>query len=279
MARVNIDECALSDPRFDVLASLMGVADADFARGRMIRIWMQCANRETYVLSEEIISAIFKTDGAGELLVRAQLAQKVQDGFRIRGTKGRTDYLKRKRATARQNGKLGGRKRKPTLVPDRLPQETPLTLALPLALPLAPAPALSPPQEEEAARENSPPPISESLIGDSISRHEAGFVGMPFPEDFEALRRAHPEKSPARAEIEWKRTATTSAIVDQIKTSHAAWMATQRWRDGVGIPTLANFLSNGYWKERPEPAKEKPNASDKRHCDGRKYRYREGDEG
>lgn len=229
MARINVDECALNDPRFEVLATLMGVGEGDYARGRMLRIWAQCANRETYVLPAEVISAIFKTNDAPDWLVRAQLAQKVQNGFRIRGTKGRTDYLKKKRATARQNGKLGGRKRKPTLVPDRLSQESSLTLAPALTLVTTLAPVL---------------PLARTL---PVGSEAAAAAWSNFWKEYPNKSREKPAKA------EFDNLPLTPELVEAIMAGLARWKSSTEWQkeNGRFIPQPANWLRDHRFVEHP----------------------------
>jgi hypothetical protein len=110
VARVNVDSQALTDARFAVLASFMGVSDPDFALGKMVRLWMQCIERETYVVTKPVIVALFGgANDAPDWLLNAELAEQVDGGLRIKGTRGRIEYLSMKRATARENGRLGGR--------------------------------------------------------------------------------------------------------------------------------------------------------------------------
>ena len=113
MARVNVDSIAFSDARFAVLAALMGSDDPDLALGRMLRLWNQCYERETYVLTQSVIVWLFRGNpNAPQWLVESELAVPI-DGdparFRICGTKGRIEYVARKRATAIANGSKGGR--------------------------------------------------------------------------------------------------------------------------------------------------------------------------
>lgn len=113
MARVNIDSIAFSDARFSVLASLMGTDDVDLALGRMCRLWNQCYERETYVLTQSVIVALFRgNQDAPNWLIESELATRA-DGepasFNICGTRGRIEYVARKRATAIANGSKGGR--------------------------------------------------------------------------------------------------------------------------------------------------------------------------
>lgn len=145
MARVNVDSQALTDARFAVLASFMGAADPDFALGKMVRLWMQCLERETYVITQPVIVALFGgAVDAPEWLVNAELAERTGDGYRIKGTQGRIEYLAEQRARARLNGVKGGRPQKPTSVvgdnQHRGGKITPLTPALTPALKETPLP-------------------------------------------------------------------------------------------------------------------------------------------
>lgn len=92
-----------------MLARLMGSSDRDAALGRMIRVWMECIERETYWVPFFLVETIFDSADAPKWLVDSDLAEPIKDGLRIKGTEGRIEYLALKRANARQNGKLGGR--------------------------------------------------------------------------------------------------------------------------------------------------------------------------
>src|SRR5262245_30037125 len=141
MARVNVDQKALSDPRFGVLARLMGTGDRDTALGRMVRVWNECAERETQVLSHAVLEDIFGHPDAANWIVTAELGSLNYRGvskrtksnyIRIKGTAGRIEWL----AKRRQEGRLGGRKGgRPPKTPRGLPPETPPAPA--------PAPALN----------------------------------------------------------------------------------------------------------------------------------------
>jgi hypothetical protein len=107
----------------------------------MIEVWNECQERETYYLSGEVISAILGVVDSARFVVDAELASTRKCGdvvkFRIRGTKGRTDWLKKRR----EDGKKGGRPKK-TLgltigFDEKHPTDNPLALALALAPALA----------------------------------------------------------------------------------------------------------------------------------------------
>src|SRR5262245_40277329 len=138
MARVNVDQKALSDPRFEVLGRLMG-ADRYAALGRMVYIWNECAERETQTLSFAIVEAIFGHPSATDWLITAELAANDYstrmpvraNAVRIKGTHGRIEWLANRRREGKLGGQRGGRPRK---TPRGLPPETPP----------APAPAPAP---------------------------------------------------------------------------------------------------------------------------------------
>ena len=73
MARVNVEQKALSDPRYAVLGNLLGTSRHD-ALGRMIFVWNECQERERQTLSETVVAAIFERDDAADLLVLSELA-------------------------------------------------------------------------------------------------------------------------------------------------------------------------------------------------------------
>jgi len=115
MARINVDQQALTDARFARLAELRGWADADHARGKMLRIWNECIHRGPE-LEVWLIDHHLGAGGAGDLL-DAQLATLVRLAgevagvpaggtlVRIKGTDGRTDYLEKVRKRTQVAGK------------------------------------------------------------------------------------------------------------------------------------------------------------------------------
>jgi hypothetical protein len=97
---VRIEDEAFADPRLDVLAALGGYSRYE-AMGRMAHLWRACTQRESYILSETIVGAIV---GSTDILVEAELGERVDGGVRVRGTAGRIEWLGEKRATARAAG-------------------------------------------------------------------------------------------------------------------------------------------------------------------------------
>lgn len=75
---------------------------------------------------------------------------------------------------------------------------------------------------------------------------------MPFPETFERIAKRHPNKAPAsKAEAFWKLNATTEDAANAIEAAHSTWCESRGWQDGIGIPTLANFLREKYFENVP----------------------------
>lgn len=103
-AAVRVDAEAFMDERFVTLARLAGLADADHARGKMLRLWRQCTDRNTSVLTVETVESVLGAN-ASESLVKSDLGELVEGGIRIRGTSGRIEWLE----NLRKNGKKGGK--------------------------------------------------------------------------------------------------------------------------------------------------------------------------
>ena len=109
MARISVEQKALTDSRFELLGKFLESNRHD-ALGRMILVWNECQERESYTLPERLVSAIMSDRDGSDWIVQADLAVWIDDEtLRIKGTEGRTDWLGIKRQTARLNGKKGGR--------------------------------------------------------------------------------------------------------------------------------------------------------------------------
>ena len=144
-ASVRIEDEAFSDVRYDLLATLCQLADADHARGKMAKLWRQCTAQSAYVLSESLVCAIL--GGAGAVsLIESGLGERVEAGIRIRGTRGRIEWLKKLRNNAKKGGRAKAAKRQ-----TQGKQEA--AKSVPPAFPPAPAPA--PVKEDQ--RSASPP--------------------------------------------------------------------------------------------------------------------------
>ncbi len=154
MSRVNVDAQAYLDSRFGILGRLMGWGRAEFAIGMMSRIWLECTLRETDILSEAELGCAWGCDGSAAWT--ALRDSKLGDTrpmvgdmkmVRIKGCKGRTDWL----ATKRKAGKKGGKKSRktPEAKPDSAYPESEADPKHESNTP-APAPAPAPAQKKES---------------------------------------------------------------------------------------------------------------------------------
>lgn len=74
----------------------------------MIRVWNECIERGKYTLDGWLIQAIVGRVDAAEHLVNSDLVTAAgENRFRVRGTKGRVEYLERKRRIGKATGHLG----------------------------------------------------------------------------------------------------------------------------------------------------------------------------
>jgi len=164
MARVSVDQSALTDSRYEVLARLAGWANRHEALGRMVLVWNECQERGAYILKGATLDALLGCSEAGELLIGSALAKRIGAGrFYVKGTKGRIEWLAKKREAARENGKAGGRPPKPKTNQDRLPAVTPP----------APAPAPAPAHQKEESE-------APEIVGNGEASTDAA-AGRPSP--------------------------------------------------------------------------------------------------
>lgn len=123
MARISVEQKALIDPRYKTLGRLLGESKYS-ALGRMIYVWNECQEVGSYTLEKSTIDDIFpEIPGFTNAVISSKLASKVRSGkIRIKGTKGRIEWLNKARANGRFGrlgkdfGKLGG------APPERPPQ-------------------------------------------------------------------------------------------------------------------------------------------------------------
>lgn len=137
-ASVRIEDEAFSDDRYAELAHYAGLTDADHALAKMTRLWRQCTIEQTHHLSEFTVQKHLGPNGV-DAIVRARLGVVMSDGrVRIRGTKGRIEWLR----ALRENGKKGGRPPRVTKKPSGFPPANPSGSAELNPPAPAPAPAL-----------------------------------------------------------------------------------------------------------------------------------------
>lgn len=110
MARVNVEQKALTDPRFWMLGELSG-APPEYCQAvgllLAIRIWNECIERETDILRGEIAQALMQDTAGAQRFVDCDLAEWVDEletMIRVKGCTGRTDYKAKIRAGNRAGG-------------------------------------------------------------------------------------------------------------------------------------------------------------------------------
>ena len=111
MAAVRIENDAWTDPRYELLAELVGLGDGDFARVRCARVWSYCTDRNEDVLAESVLDVLGKHKGFARAMVESGLAEETKRGFRVRGARGRIEWLASKRNNASKGGKAKASKR------------------------------------------------------------------------------------------------------------------------------------------------------------------------
>lgn len=97
-ASVTIVAKCFGDLRFEKLARLLGLPSGDDARTKCARLWRWqrdnfSSSRPTYVLDADTIDDAIGIVGAHEALVRSELAEVVDGGYRIKGSRGRIEQV------------------------------------------------------------------------------------------------------------------------------------------------------------------------------------------
>jgi hypothetical protein len=104
-ANVTIQHKAFADSRFDCLAQLAGLADADHARGKMARLWSMCTELQTDRPPLAIIRGCLGPAGEHHL-VESELGEQVADGLvRVRGCEGAIEWFGELRSQQQRAGK------------------------------------------------------------------------------------------------------------------------------------------------------------------------------
>lgn len=102
-ANVRIEDDAFNDPRIGLLGDLAGYNRFE-ALGRLAHLWRICTQREAYVLEESWIVATLGEKGP-EAMLKAGLGEKAEGGIRVKGTKGRIEWIQKLRANAGAGGR------------------------------------------------------------------------------------------------------------------------------------------------------------------------------
>jgi hypothetical protein len=190
-ASVRIEDEAFTDMRVDALGVLLGTSKFD-ALGRLAHLWRQATQMGQDVLPSVLVAQVVDPDK----LVESGLGEKKKTGVRLKGAKGRIEWLEMKRRVGRENGikgrefgRLGGRPTKTPTKPGEGVSENP---------PPAPAPAPLLPSEEGSApapkRPKAPRPRDEMFdaiaevtgsnphaVGGRIAKVKQALVDRPDP--------------------------------------------------------------------------------------------------
>jgi len=231
MARINVEQQALSDPRFLRFGRLLGCGPQlahEAGLAIMIRIWNELTERwseeagpKAYAIGPQALRDLFAGRAVASRLPRALtesgLAEETEFGLRIRGTYGRIEWLNRRREAARDNGKLGGRKPKSVN-------------------PLSPALSPAPSPAQVLRKEPLPNPRNAAL---------GGWRDL-FPEFWEVYPRKVAKKA---AEKAWQKLAPATPDLIEPTALGIAYVLRDRkrvdWagRDPDRIPYPATFLN------------------------------------
>jgi hypothetical protein len=128
--RVTLEHTALEDPRFAILADILGLAHVAIALWFMVRLWRRATESQHYTVSfaviraelgaggvaalvdadlGELVDAHLPTAHAASLELRAVPARPGEQLVRLRGTKGRIEWWGRDRAAKRDGGRTRAR--------------------------------------------------------------------------------------------------------------------------------------------------------------------------
>jgi hypothetical protein len=103
---VRIEDKAFSDSRFDVLAQLCGLPDADCARGKMMRLWRQCTIEQSYDLHPIQVDTVLGEFGSANI-VASHLGEHLRnDRIRICGTAGRIEWAENLQKGSAKGGQV-----------------------------------------------------------------------------------------------------------------------------------------------------------------------------
>lgn len=228
---VRIEDEAFSDIRVRLLAQLAGYANEFEALGRLSHLWRACTQLGRHDLPDGMVSLVMGPGGV-DALIGSELGERVGDLVRIKGTRGRIEWLAEKRETSAAGGRAraaaasraGGKFAKSD---SQIAESAALTPAdqhststlpagaggAPPALTSAPAPAPAPAQRSEPNTTPTPTALSASLrepdVLDSPQQTalatrdahrdlaRAGPAHAAVLEVFAAYRRHHPRAHPA----------------------------------------------------------------------------------
>lgn len=241
-ASVRVDEDAFLDVRFDQLAQELGLTDADHARGKMLRVWRWCTVEQRQVIPLSALNHLLGSKG-GHALVASDLGVEHPKGIRVKGTKGRIEWLGKLRHAGKlgaEFGKLGGRPRKTPKGVIEKPlgglEQKPL-----LSLSLALDPALTPVQDQN--QNHKPSRKKPALAFDAVG--------------FDAFWAVYPRKiAKGDARRAWMKLRPDERLRATILGALSRQVSCDDWSrdDGQYIPYPATWLNGARWEdEATEP--------------------------
>jgi hypothetical protein len=231
-ASVRIEDEAFSDARIEILGSLLGTSRYD-ALGRLAYIWRQATAMGKDILPEAMIAHHLSVDA----LVSSGLGVKTQKGVRLKGAKGRIDWLERKREAGRLNGHLGAEFGKRGGRPPKTPKEP-----------------------GEGVSKNPPPAPAPAPATSPALPNSADEFG------FDAFWIVWPKKVAKPAAIRaWAKLAPTRELFERIVADVRYRLTTPDWlkESGQYIPFPATYLNGHRWEDetpgrpgahQPDPA-------------------------
>jgi hypothetical protein len=129
---VRIEDEAFSDTRVEFLAAAAGWSKYE-ALGRLAYLWRTCTQLNSYFIPPSFVETILGNGGV-KLLCDALLAEVTEHGVRVRGAKGRIEWLENLRKNGRKGGRPRKTKRKPSGFPELNPT-APVTVTAPVTAP------------------------------------------------------------------------------------------------------------------------------------------------
>ncbi len=260
--RVNMDSSITFDPRFKIIAKSLSISLREVI-GSCFLLWLHCYQSRSERLSVAEANASAEVEGFGEAMIEAGLAHLVRDendtekfSLNIHGVKERIRFLRSQRNRGKMGGKASAKSKRDKKVTSKTTDQANAeanakqtlthSVSTGQAYSPAPSPALTP-TPSLVLREEPPP---ENRNG--IQLHETSFVPMPFADRFKAIVKRYPDKKPSvRAEAHWKLVATDEEAVAKIEAGLDAWVLCDQWFDGIGIPSLSNFLEERWFDNLP----------------------------
>lgn len=271
MARVNVDQKAHTDPRFELLGRLMGTNRHE-ALGRMILVWNECQERGSYFLPAKLVGAILGHNDGANWLIESDLAMwqdEIIGELRIKGTEGRIEWLDEKRRNGKKyghlgagHGKKGGRPKKPGKGVSKTGSGGSAETRSPGLNNPPPAPAPAPAKEEDPTGGAASPPLAKEATDVKPPRKPAEGVHAEFIRIFvDAWQVRYGEKYPFAAgkdasAITWMRKQTAEdagkfrAIVARYIGDEDPFVANSRHNLGLLMGQFAKWLV-----DRPPVAK------------------------